>query len=215
MGIVISSDLSWSEHIGNLVNKATKTLGWVLSVFADRSAQTMLLLYKCYVRSKTEYGCPIWHSTKISDIQMLESVQRSFTSKVIGMQNLNYWQRLDKLGIQSLQRRRERYIIFFMWKIVNGLVSNELNSQFRYSERRGITALIRPLVSANSRVQTLYDNSFAILAAKIWNVLPAEITILTSFSCFKISVDNFLNDIPDHPPIQGYPYVRNNSLISF
>ena len=112
LGIDISSGLSWSKHIGSMVTKATQTLGWVLSVFADRSIQTMLLLYKCYVRSKLEYGCPLWHSSKISDIQMIESVQRTFTSKIIGMGTLNYWQRLEKLGIQSLQRRRERFIIF-------------------------------------------------------------------------------------------------------
>ena len=114
LGIEISADLSWKKHIGSLVKKATQTLGWVLSVFSDRSALTMLFLYKSYVRSKLEYGCPVWHTTKITDIQLVESLQRTFTSKVIGMQNLDYWQRLKKLKIQSLQRRRERYIIFLM-----------------------------------------------------------------------------------------------------
>ena len=167
LGIEISSDLSWKKHIGSLVNKATQTLGWVLSAFADRNVSTMLFLYKSYVRSKLEYGCPVWHNTNISDIQKVESLQRTFTSKIIGMQNLNYWQRLEKLGIQSLQRRRERYIIFFMWKIVNGLISNDLNFQFKYSDRRGIIAIIKPLVNSSSKVQTLYDNSFAVLASKI------------------------------------------------
>ena len=174
----------------------------------------MLFLYKSYVRSKLEYGCPVWHNTKFADIQLVESLQRTFTSKVISMQNFDYWQRLKKLKIQSLQRRRERYIIFLTWKIVNGLVTNDLGLQFQYSNRRGITAVIRPLVNSYSRVQTLHDNSFAVLASKIWNVLPAEITIITTFSCFKQAVDNFLGEIPDKPPIAGYPYVNNNSLAS-
>ena len=67
------------------------------------------------------------------------------------MQDLNYWERLQKLGIQSLQQRRERYIIFYMWKILNGLVSNDLDFQFRFSERRGITVLIPSIVNRNSK----------------------------------------------------------------
>ena len=214
LGIEISPDLSWSKHIGSMVTKATQTLAWTLSVFSDRSVQTMLLLYKTYVRSKTEYCCPLWHSTKISDIQMIESIQRTFTSKVIGMGSLNYWQRLEKLNLYSLQRRRERFILFYVWKIVNEQISNDLNIQFRFSDRRGIVAMIEPLVNPTSKAQTAYDNSFAVIALKLWNTLPAKITLLTSFTEFKTAVDNYLCKIPDKPPIQGYPYVNNNSLIT-
>ena len=214
LGIEISPDLSWSKHIGSMVTKATQTLAWTLSVFSDRSVQTMLLLYKTYVRSKTEYCCPLWHSTKISDIQMIESIQRTFTSKVIGMGSLNYWQRLEKLNLYSLQRRRERFILFYVWKIVNEQISNDLNIQFRFSDRHGIVAMIEPLVNPTSKAQTAYDNSFAVIALKLWNTLPAKITLLTSFTEFKTAVDNYLCKIPDKPPIQGYPYVNNNSLIT-
>ena len=174
----------------------------------------MLILYQTYVRSKTEYCCPLWHNTKISDIQAIESIQRTFTSKIIGMGSLNYWQRLEKLGMHSLQRRRERFILFYVCKIINGQISNDINFQFRFSDRRGIIGIIRPLVNAPSKAQTIYDNSFAVIALKLWNTLPAEITVIETFSNFKTAVDNYLRNIPDKPPIQGYPYVNNNSLIS-
>ena len=70
------------------------------------------------------------------------------------MKNLNYWERLEKLGIQSLQRRRERYIILYVWKILNKTISNDLNFNFRVSARRGITAIIPPLVNYSSKVQS-------------------------------------------------------------
>ena len=175
----------------------------------------MLVLYKNFVRSKLEYCCPLWHSRKIGDIQLIESVQRTFTDRISGMERLNYWQRLKKLCLLSLQRRRERFMIFFMWKIIHGKYTNDLGFQFRYSERRGLSVLIPPLSNANCKAQSLYDNSFAVLAGKLWNILPAEITQMSCFSTFKMNVDSFLSRFPDKPPIQGYPYVTDNSLLSF
>ena len=214
LGIQVSYDLSWTKHIGIMVNKARQSLSWALSVFYDRSVSTMMLLYKNYVRSRLEYCCPLWHNRKIGDIQIIESVQRTFTHRIIGMERLNYWQRLEKLNLSSLQRRRERFIIFYMWKIINDKYSNDLGLQFRFSERRGIVVLIRPLSNTNLKAQTLYDNSFAVLAAKLWNLLPANVTLMTCFSTFKAGVDHFLSQFPDKPPIQGYPYVNDNSLLS-
>ena len=101
-----------------------------------------------------------------------------------------------------------------MWKIINDKYSNDLGLQFRFSERRGIVVLIRPLSKTNLKAETLYDNSFAVLAAKLWNLLPANVTLMTCFSTFKAGVDHFLSQFPDKPPIQGYPYVNDNSLLS-
>ena len=66
----ISADLSWSTHIGTMVNKARQSLSWVLSVIYDRSLSTMILLYKSFVRSKMEYCCLLWHTKKMSDIPL-------------------------------------------------------------------------------------------------------------------------------------------------
>ena len=37
---------------------------------------------------------------------------------------ISYSKRLDVLKLYSLQRRRERYDIIYMWKIIEGLVPN-------------------------------------------------------------------------------------------
>ena len=36
LGVMVSSDLSWATHIGNMVFKARSTLSWVFSVFRTR-----------------------------------------------------------------------------------------------------------------------------------------------------------------------------------
>ena len=88
---------------------------WVLSVFRDRSTLVMMTLYKTMVRSKLEYCCPVWNPVKITDIQKLENVQRSFTRKFQVCHDLAYWERLKKLKLMSLLRRGEgKETVLFM-----------------------------------------------------------------------------------------------------
>ena len=39
------------------------------------------------------------------------------------LSNLNYWDKLKQLHLYSQERRRERYMVIFLWKISQGLVS--------------------------------------------------------------------------------------------
>jgi hypothetical protein len=59
-------------------------------------------------------------------VRKLEAVQRTFSSRISGMRelDLNYWERLKPLGLYSLERRRKRYIIVYTWKMITGLARN-------------------------------------------------------------------------------------------
>ena len=181
LGILVSQDLSWSTHIRSTCDKARQKACWVLSVFFTRSPTVMLNLYKSMVRSLLEYCSPLWSPTKITDIQELESVQRTFTSRIAGCHDLDYWKRLKKLSLISLQRRRERFTILHMWKILHGVTSNDVKVKFQPKSRTGIKAVI-PSLTANCMKshQTLYDNSFAVLGPKLWNSLPYLTSLVTS-----------------------------------
>ena len=93
LGVLVSNDLSWQPHIKTIANKARQKAAWVFSVFQTRSTVIMLTLYKSMVRSLLEYCCPLWHPSKICDIQELESVQKAFTARITGMRDLHYWDR--------------------------------------------------------------------------------------------------------------------------
>ena len=115
------------------------------------------------VRSKLEYCCPLWDPTSIEDIRTLETIQRSFTSKITSVKHLDYWERIKSLKLQSLQRRRERYSIIHMWKVLHHISPNDLGIQFTTSSRLGVKAKIpSPPKSSTSAMKTLFDRSFAV-----------------------------------------------------
>ena len=216
LGVMVSSDLSWSSHISNMVTKARSTLSWVFSVFKTRDTTIMITLYKSLVRSLLEYCCPLWDPTKITDIQMLEGVQRTFTSRIGGLKDMNYWERLAHLKLMSLQRRRERYTILMMWKILHNVVPNCCKIEFIDTSRHGTKAVIPSLSKCSSpRNQTLYDGSFAVRGPKLWDKVPAAIKAEKTFDGFKVSLSKFLALIPDHPPVSGYTCSWSNSLVDF
>ena len=212
LGVTISSDLSWSKHISNVTETARKTSSWILSVFTDRRANIMMPLYRTLVRSRAEYCSPLWHPHKMEDIKQVESIQRMFTSRIKEVQHLHYWDRLQHLGLMSLQRRRERFIIFQVYKIIHNLAPNDIDMQFYNSARRGLCCKIPPITkTSTAKAQTLYDTSFHINGAKLWNCIPKDIRSKPSTTSFKAALTKFLLTLQDHPPVPGI--ASHNSLL--
>lgn len=216
LGVLVSHSLSWSSHIHNIADKARQKASWVLSVFHTRSPAVMMSLYKSMVRSLLEFCSPLWNPTKISDIQEVESVQRTFTTRIAGCQDLDYWERLQKLSLMSLQRRRERFIIIHMWKILHGTTSNDLEVQFQLKSRTGTQAVVPSLtVKSLKRHQSLYDSSFAVMGPKLWNSIPYGLNSLAEFDVFKSRLTAFILKVPDKPPVRGYSPPNSNSLLAW
>ena len=213
LGIIVSADLSWSTHISTIVSRSRSILSWVFSVFRTRDITTMMTLYKSLVRSHLEYCCPLWHPSSMRDIKLIEGVQRSFTSRIYGVQHFNYWERLKALGLMSLQRRRERYIIIQMWKILHTICPNDVNVQFKPPSRLGVKAKL-PALDRNSSQhhQSLYDFSFGMLGPRLWNCLPKHISQIADLDMFKQDLTKFLLTFPDNPPADGYVAPNDNSL---
>ena len=214
LGVQVSNNLSWSRQIGSMDTKARSKLSWVFSVFKTRDRTVMTTLYKSLVRSTIEYCCPLWNPGKVTDIQLVEGFQRTFTSRISGLQHLNYWERLAHLKLMSLQRRREIHVILMMWKILHKVVPNCCDIKFKMTPRNGIIAVIPPLAKSSTlRNQTLYDRSFAVQGPKLWNKVPNTVKTAQSLDSFKISLSKFLALIPDNPPVSGYSCSWSNSLV--
>ena len=204
LGIKITPTLSWSPHIMNIVDNANRMAAWILSVFSCRDSDVMMTLYKSLVRPRVEFCCPIWDPKKIGDIILLEQVQRHFTAHMKDVQHLNYHERLSTLKLMSLQRRRERYSILHLHKVINNTVTSDLNITTNYNPRRGLNVNIPPILKGTkTRFQTLRDDFFTVSAPQLFNSLPKCIRDEEKYETFKSKLTAYLLSIPDHPPISG------------
>ena len=165
-----------------------------------------LILSDCFL-NKIRYCCGI--SNYVFRI-------RTFTSKIYGIQHLNYWQRLKALDLMSLQRRRERYLIIHMWKVLHCKCPNDIGIQFSVTLRHGQKAVVPSIAKSSSqRNQALHDNSFAVTGPRLWNVIPTHMHTIEDPLQFKVALTNFVKSFPDEPPAPGYSRRNGNSLLDW
>ena len=61
LGLTITDDLEWCQHVFEISCKATKTFGFLRRNFAFAPRHTKEVVYKTLVRPQLEYAAPIWH----------------------------------------------------------------------------------------------------------------------------------------------------------
>ena len=113
----------------------------------------------------------------------------------------DYWDALKKLGLYSLERRRDRYRVIYLWKTIEGLVP-PLGLNPTWNPRRGRT--VKPVdVARNAAtwVRNAKAHSFRYESVRMWNLLPIGIrnTTHVSVDAFKRRLDKYLTNIPDQP----------------
>ena len=215
LGVYMAEDMLFDEHIIKIKNKGKQVAGWILRLVQSRSEETVMLLYKTYVRPHLEYSCCLWSPNKIKNIADLEGIQRSITAKIRDMEEHDYYQRLKKLDLMSLQRRRERYDLIQMWKIQNNIIPNDLGISFYKTSRHGWKCRLKPLSNRRGKLATIKENSFSNRAAALFNILPKKVKEAVTPENFKTRLDKFLKNIPDEPPIHGYVPRNKNSLLDW
>ena len=110
LGIVFSSDLSWSNHYKHISKKAYGQLFLLIRTFTTTCPSVKRLLYISLVRSQITYCSPVWRPMFIKDIVTLETIQRRSTKYT-----LSYRDRLISLNLLPLMYFYEYLdIIFFV-----------------------------------------------------------------------------------------------------
>ena len=215
LGVTIDESLRWSSHITEVTKQASQTSAWVLRTFSTRESLPLMTLYKSLVRSKMDYCCPVWFPTTKEEISALEGIQRSFTSRIQSLKGFSYWERLRKLKLMSVQRRRERYIIIHMWKIYTGTAPNDIKIQFHYNDRTGPQCIVPNLNARSSRINTLRYNFFTSMGPRLFNSLPKAVKECSSPDSFKKTLDDYIMSLPDTPPTPSYVAANNNSILEW
>ena len=215
LGVHLSEDLSWETQTTDAVKKGRKFMGWILRSFRSRSQEVIVPLYQTYVIPRLEYASVLWMPYQIKNIVKLDAIQRTITSKIEGLQNLNYHQRLHVLKLYSMQRRRERYVAIYMYKIVNEMVPNNLNLQFYNTSRQGIKCRQPKVQTTLTHLSTVRQSYFTSTGPAIFNLIPRKIKEVKSLELFKNHLDKFLMMFPDLPPTPGYTSVNKNTLLEW
>ena len=140
----------------------------------------------------------------------LEKLQKDYTNLIPEIRHLEYSETLNVMKITSLQRRIDRYRIFYVRKILQGLVPDcGFTIRRNVTDRNGLTISVPSKKNQNQ----LRAQSFQVRGPEIFNCLPMELRdIKLSKETYKIKLDNYLSLLDDTPRICAGSKIHSNSL---
>ena len=101
LGVIVDKDLSFEEHINEVVKRANKISGLLKRTIVNKNKSIMAPLFKALVRPILEYGNAIWSPRLKKHTVSIENVQRHFTKCIVGIGGLSYEDRLRSLHLPS------------------------------------------------------------------------------------------------------------------
>ena len=87
MGVNITDNFNWGDHIVKKQSEAMQTLGTLKRNLYSAPTKVKLIAYKTLCRPRMEFAVEVWDPTANKYIQMLEMVQNkaaSFVSNLRG-----------------------------------------------------------------------------------------------------------------------------------
>ena len=186
LGVMLSDDSRWGEHVDRTVKKANSTLGFLRRNLRQCPPKLKELAYNSLVRSVLEYACCVWDPHLVKDIKHLEAVQRRaarFVSADYGRYS-SVTAMLNTLQWISLQARRRHVRLTMMYKILNKSVAVPSAPLLQ-------AASLRTRANHHLKLQqltthtTVYQQSFFPRTIPEWNTLPQNIVDSESADGFK------------------------------
>ena len=129
LGITITDNMDWGQHVSEISSKATKTLGFLRRNWAFAPRSTKEVAYKTLVRPKLEYAAPIWSSHLKLQIEKVQRTAAHWTCRR-WRNTSSVGEMLDELEWPSLEVRRDQSSLLLFHKIHCGAVSIDPCSQF-------------------------------------------------------------------------------------
>ena len=191
LGVTITSNLSWSEHINNITNKANSIRAFLQRNLNQCHQLVKSTCYITYVRPILEYASTVWSPHQVGDINRLEMVQRRAARFVCNNFNrtASVTAMLNHLNWPTLECRRNQAKLHMFYKIINNIISIPYDHLTQSSTTtRGHSMRYMQLAA---RTNT-YLYSFFPSTIRLWNSLSNEIVFSRDFDCFKSSLDSYM-----------------------
>ena len=143
-------------------------LGLLRRTFKTRSKPVLLKMYKSVVRPHLEYCSSVWSPHYKKDKELLEKIQHRFTRLFKELRQLTYAERLDALGLWSLEERRNRADLEFFEFNTDRRTRGH---QFKLNKRQ---------LAKDIRL-----HFFSERVINRWNGLPSDVVSAKSLNLFK------------------------------
>jgi len=111
LGVLVNTRLNMSQQCALVAKKDNGDLGCIRESTVSRWREVLLPLYSALVSPYLERCVQFWAPQYKRHMEILEGVQQRPTKMMMGLENPTYKERMRKLGLVSLEKRRLRGIL--------------------------------------------------------------------------------------------------------
>ena len=204
LGVWLENSLKSHRQCEVAAKQANAALGLITRSFHFRSAKTLVPLYKTFVRPKMEFAAPVWSPWTEKEKETLERVQKRLVRFVSDATGETYEEKLESIGLQTLEERRRRGDAIETYKTVKGFnrVKKDAWFNFQTGEERptrantavgGVGEQRRADVMIKERANLeIRRNFFTLRAERIWSRIPDWVKQAESINAFKNAYDRWV-----------------------
>ena len=192
LGILISSNLSWTPHLLSISRKSRQLIGILYRLFYRHSDPSSLFkLYSTLIRPHLEYCSSVWDPSSSATVSQLEKIQ-FFALKLCSKNwSSDYSSLLHLFNCPSLSSRREKSKLISLFKILNGYMFFLPNSFHPLLPSSMLTRSFHPRNLFVPRCRTsAFLSSFVPNSCSLWNSLPSHLKDCGSLASFKYYICN-------------------------
>lgn len=192
LGVHLTSNLSWSNHINAITNEANRSLGYFLRNLKAAPSSVKHQAFTTLVRPKLEYCSSVWDPHYLNLVSLLESVQNRAARFIAN--NYSYPSSISsiKLSLQlpdlSLRRKYFRLCLFFKFYRSPHLRPSYVQPASYISARVDHTLKVSRLRCRSQH----FSYSFFPWTITEWNALPQTLVTITNFETFKNALNQHL-----------------------
>ena len=177
LGLTLSNNLSWTEHINSLLNNSSKMLEVIRKLKYDLDRKTLETIYFSFIRPKLEYSCQIWDNCTEKDKERLEDFQRNVARVVTGAKKgTSHYLLNQEISWAALKDRRRNFKIQLLHNVINGRAPSYLSELLPLNVGHNIQYRLRnhgDLEPINCRTEK-FKQSFFPDTVKLWNELSDD-----------------------------------------
>ena len=122
LGMYLDTKLNFQEHLNNVLSKVNKTIGLLRKLQAFLPRQSLVTVYKAFIRPHLDYGDIIYDQTYNESFhQKIETIQYNDALAIKGTIRGTSREKLyQELGLESLRKRRWYRRLCYFFKIFKG-----------------------------------------------------------------------------------------------
>ncbi|KAG5898378.1 hypothetical protein JTB14_015809 [Gonioctena quinquepunctata] len=196
LGITISNNLSWENHVESIAKSASQKLGFSFRAKSYFTPTQLLMIYKAQIRPVLEYCSHIWSAAPKHILRLLDSVQKR-AIRLVGDASLTN-------SLTCLEHRRKVSDLSLFYRYFHGRCSSEISTivpALAVSSRltRQVQSSHPFVVTLETCRTSLFKDSFIQRTARLWNSMPREVfPEAYNLQKFKKNTNSYLLSLGSH-----------------